>query len=116
VQDTAAAVRAVRDGQGLVVYPEGTFRRTAGLRPFKLGGFLIAAKAGVPLLPVTIRGTRSILRDGQQVPRPGRVSIAIGAPLISQGEEWNAALKLRDETRAEILRGCGEPDLTEAEE
>ena len=113
VQDAAAATDAVRAGQGLVVFPEGTFHRAPGLRPFKLGGFLVAAQAGVPLLPVTIRGMRSILRAGQKVPRPGRASISIGAPLIPEGTDWNAAVKLRDHARAEILRGCGEPDLLE---
>jgi 1-acyl-sn-glycerol-3-phosphate acyltransferase len=116
VQDAAAAVEAVRAGQGLVVYPEGTFRRAPGLRPFKLGGFLIAAQAGVPLLPVTIRGMRSTLRDGQWVPRPGRISISIGAPLTCEGADWGAAVELRDRARAEILRGCGEPDLVETED
>ena len=116
VQDAAAAVNAVRAGQGLVVYPEGTFRREPGLRPFKLGAFLVAAQAGVPLLPVTIRGTRSILRDGQRVPRPGRASISFGAPLVPEGGDWIAAVKLRDLARAEILRGCGEPDLVETQE
>ena len=113
VQDAAAATDAVRAGQGLVVFPEGTFHRAPGLRPFKLGGFLVAAQAGVPLLPVTIRGMRSILRDGQKVPRPGRASISFGVPLIPAGTDWNAAVKLRDHARAEILRGCGEPDLLE---
>jgi 1-acyl-sn-glycerol-3-phosphate acyltransferase len=113
VQDAGAAVEAVRAGQGLVVYPEGTFRRAPGLRPFKIGAFLVAAQAGVPLLPVAMRGTRSILRDGQKVIRPGRASISIGAPLIAEDTSWNAAVKLRDRARAEILRGCGEPDLVE---
>ena len=113
VQDAAVAIDAVRAGQGLVVYPEGTFRRAPGLRPFKIGAFLVAAQAGVPLLPVAMRGTRSILRDGQKVIRPGRASISIGSPLHSKGTSWNAAVDLRDRTRAEILRGCGEPDLVE---
>jgi len=116
VQDVAAAVDAVRAGQGLVVYPEGTFRRAPGLRSFKLGAFLIAAQAGVPLLPVTMRGMRSILRDGQKVLRPGRASISIGTPLLPEGADWNAVVKLRDRARAEILRGCGEPDLVETSE
>ncbi len=113
VQDAAVAIDAVRAGQGLVVYPEGTFRRAPGLRPFKIGAFLVAAQAGVPLLPVAMRGTRSILRDGQKVIRPGRASISIGSPLHSKGTSWNAAVDLRDRTRAEILRGCGEQDLVE---
>lgn len=114
VQDTATAIEAVRSGQGLVVYPEGTFRRAPGLRPFKIGAFLVAAQAGVPLLPVAIRGTRSILRDGQKVIRPGRAAISIGPPLVSEDATWNAAVDLRDRARTEILRGCGEPDLVEA--
>jgi 1-acyl-sn-glycerol-3-phosphate acyltransferase len=113
VQDTAAAIEAVRSGQGLVVYPEGTFRRAPGLRPFKIGAFLVAAQAGVPLLPVAIRGTRSILRDGQKVIRPGLASISIGAPLLAATASWQAAVQLRDRTREEILRGCGEPDLVD---
>ena len=113
IQDTAVAIEAVRAGQGLVVYPEGTFRRAPGLRPFKIGAFLVATQAGVPLLPVAIRGTRSILRDGQRVIRPGLASISISAPLIADETSWNAAVQLRDRARAEILRGCGEPDLVE---
>ncbi|MGC2577985.1 MAG: hypothetical protein WA376_10435, partial [Terrimicrobiaceae bacterium] len=70
----------------------------------------------VPLLPVTIRGMRSILRDGQTIPRPGRVAISIAVPLIAEGAGWNAAVKLRDRAREEILRGCGEPDLVEVED
>ena len=70
-------------------------------------------QAGVPLVPVTIRGIRSILRAGQKVPRPRRASISFGVPLIPEGTDWNAAVKLRDRARAEILRGCGEPDLLE---
>ena len=113
VRDAAAVVEAVRAGQGLVIYPEGTFRRAPGLRPFKIGAFLVAAQAGVPLLPVAMRGTRSILRDGQKIIRPGRVSISIGTPLVSEGTDWGAAVKLRNVARAEILRGCGEPDVVE---
>ena len=113
VRDAAAAVEAVRAGQGLVIYPEGTFRRAPGLRPFKIGAFLVAAQAGAPLLPVAMRGTRSILRDGQKIIRPGQVSISIGTPLVSEGNDWQAAVKLRNAARAEILRGCGEPDVVE---
>jgi 1-acyl-sn-glycerol-3-phosphate acyltransferase len=106
VQDAAAATDAVRAGQGLVVFPEGTFHRASGLRPFKLGAFLVAAQAGVPLLPVTIRGMRSILRDGQKVPRPGRASISIGAPIIHrtlQSRPMVCHCKLGIKSRTDLL-------------
>jgi 1-acyl-sn-glycerol-3-phosphate acyltransferase len=76
-----------------------------------MGAFVIAAQTGVPLLPVTIRGARSVLRDGSWFARRGAISVSVAAPLLPQGSDWNAAVALRDAARAEILRRCGEPDL-----
>jgi hypothetical protein len=60
-----------------------------------------------------LRGTRSVLRDGQWLFRRGPISATFGAPIEPQGADWAAALALRDRTRAEILRLCAEPDLSE---
>ncbi|ETZ99771.1 acyltransferase family protein [Mycobacterium kansasii 824] len=43
-------------GQSLVIFPEGRLARAPGLRPFHIGAFVVAAEAGVPALPVAIRG------------------------------------------------------------
>lgn len=111
VEDARQLARTARQGRRLVFFPEGTFTRTPGLLPFHLGAFVAAAEAGVPVIPVAIRGTRSILRDGQWFPRRGAIGIAIGAPLRPEGSDWSAAIKLRDAARMEILRHSGEPDL-----
>jgi len=74
---------------------------------------VIAAQAGIPVVPLALRGTRSALRDGQWLFRHSRLSLTIGAPIAPQGSDWNAAIQLRDAARAEILRLCGEPDLSE---
>lgn len=105
--------QSVREGKALVFFPEGTFDRMPGLLPFSMGAFLAAAEAGVPLVPVTIRGTRSILRSDSWFPRRGAVSMIISEPIMPKGSDWAAALQLRDTARAEILRHCGEPDLAE---
>jgi 1-acyl-sn-glycerol-3-phosphate acyltransferase len=76
-----------------------------------MGAFIVAAETGTPVVPVAIRGTRSILRDGSWFPRRGAINVAIGAPLVPKGADWSAALALRDAARAEILKSCGEPDL-----
>ena len=76
-----------------------------------MGAFVVAAQTGVPLVPVTMRGARSVLRDGSWFARRGTVVVTIAAPLTPQGSDWNAAVALRDAVRAEILRHCGEPDL-----
>ncbi len=111
VEDTAKLATAAQRGRSLVVFPEGTFGRASGVRPFRMGAFVVAAQTGTPVVPVALRGTRSILRDGSWFPRRGAVSVVIGEPLQAEGRGWAAALALREGTRAHILRWCGEPDL-----
>jgi 1-acyl-sn-glycerol-3-phosphate acyltransferase len=113
LEDVESFAEAVRGGDSLIVFPEGTFRRAPGLRPFRMGAFVVAARVGVPVVPLTLRGTRSVLRDGQWLFRRGPISATFGAPIEPQGTDWAAALALRDRTRAEILRLCAEPDLSE---
>ena len=72
---------AVRAGEALVVFAEGTLTRAPGLLPFHLGGFLAAATAGVPTVPMAIRGTRSALRDGEWFPRRLPISVEVGPPI-----------------------------------
>jgi 1-acyl-sn-glycerol-3-phosphate acyltransferase len=113
VEDTDRVLQAVCQGRPMLFFPEGTFGRAPGLRPFRMGAFVVAAQTGVPLVPMGISGTRSILRAGQWFPRRGAVSLTIGAPIMPQGTDWTAAIALRDAARAHILEYCGEPDLTQ---
>jgi 1-acyl-sn-glycerol-3-phosphate acyltransferase len=112
VEDTGRLVEAARAGRSLIVFPEGTFGRAAGLRQFRMGAFMVAAQSGTPVVPVALRGTRSILRDGSWFPRRGTVSVVIGEPVAPQGTDWAAARVLHDAARAHILQWCGEPDLS----
>jgi 1-acyl-sn-glycerol-3-phosphate acyltransferase len=111
VDDTDRVRHAVRQGRSMLFFPEGTFSRVPGLRPFRMGAFVVAAQTGVPLVPMGISGTRSILRAGQWFPRRGAVSVTIGTPIMPQGSEWTAAIALRDAARAQMLDYCHEPDL-----
>ena len=104
-----------RRGVSLIVFAEGTLKRATGLMPFRTGAFQAAAQAGIPVVPVALRGVRSVLRDGTWYLRRAPVAVTIGAPLAPQGTDWSAAVQLRDAVRAEILRHCGEPDLAPAE-
>ncbi len=113
VEDTGRFTVAARSGKSLIVFAEGTFLRMPGLLPFRMGAFVIAAQGGVPVVPVTLRGTRSALRDGQWLFHRSRLSITFSPPIEPSGNDFNAAIRLRDAARAEILRLCGEPDLSE---
>jgi 1-acyl-sn-glycerol-3-phosphate acyltransferase len=111
VEDAGLMVAEVSAGRSLIFFPEGTFRRMPGVLPFRMGAFVVAARSGMPVVPVTLRGTRSILRDGQWLFRRGAISVTFGEPIDPSGTEWNAAVALRDRAREEILRQCAEPDL-----
>ena len=112
-----AMSEAVRAGRVLVVFAEGTFTRAPGLRPFHLGGFLAAATAGAPTIPMAIRGTRSVLRDGTWFPRRGPIAVEIGSPIAAPTglDDMAAALRIRDATRRHIAAHCGEPELADAD-
>ena len=106
-----ALVQSAKEGASLIVFPEGTLMRHSGLMPFRAGAFQVAAQAGIPVVPVSLRGVRSVLRDETWYPRRAPIAATVGAPIAPDGEDWNAVLRLRDRARAEILQHCGEPDL-----
>jgi len=110
VEDVERVEQAARSGASPVFFPEGTFDRQPGLREFRLGAFLVAARTGLPVVPVGIRGARSILRDVSWFPRRGAAAVAVGTPVAASGREWADAVELRDRVRAELLLLSGEAD------
>lgn len=111
VEETNAALER---GESVVIYPEGTFTRTAGIRPFQLGAFKAAVDTQTPICPVAVRGARQILRDKTILPRPGRITVTYGPLVIpsrAAGDDWREIVRLRDMTREIIARGAGEPLL-----
>jgi 1-acyl-sn-glycerol-3-phosphate acyltransferase len=113
VEDARRVASALQAGRSLVFFPEGTFRRQPGLLPFHMGAFQAAVDAGAPVVPIVLRGTRSLLRDGQWLPRRRPITLDVGAPVAPQGSGWSAAVALRDAVRADMLRRLGEPDLAD---
>jgi 1-acyl-sn-glycerol-3-phosphate acyltransferase len=102
---TRMLLRDLQGGVSLAIFPEGTFKAEPGLLPFKNGAFVLAAKAGVPVVPVTIRGTRRVLGGGSRRFRWSPVSVEFGEPLPP-----GHAAAMRDAARAVVLARCGEPD------
>lgn len=111
---TRALMRRLLQGESLTVFAEGTFKPQTGLLPFKMGAFLMAARCRTPVVPVAIRGSRRLYGGGRRLPRWSALEIEITAPLSAAGEDRDAALALRDATRAVILHLCGEADLESA--
>jgi len=109
----AEARRADRD---FLFFPEGTFQRMPGLLPFHLGAFAAATEAGMPVVPIALRGTRSVLHGDDRLPRRGPLAVTIGAAIHPEpgAERWTETLRLAAAARAFLLAESGEPDLDEA--
>jgi 1-acyl-sn-glycerol-3-phosphate acyltransferase len=79
------AARALREGASFMIYPEGTRSRTGELLPFKKGGFIMAIKAGAPVVPVAIDGARAAMKKGSLIIRPVTVRLRFGPPVETAG-------------------------------
>jgi len=92
-------------------FPEGTFTRTPGLLKFHTGAFATAARAGCPVVPAVVRGTRRALAPSGALPLPGPLELQILAPLApAPAAPDKVAPELRDRARAAILAALGEPE------
>jgi 1-acyl-sn-glycerol-3-phosphate acyltransferase len=100
--------RRLHAGELLLLFPEGTFVRSPGLLPFRLGAFRAAVDAGRPIVPVAIRGTRDVLPDGTWLLRHGTIDVTIGAPHQPEAQGWPEMVRLRDRVLDDIARGSGE--------
>lgn len=111
VADAQALTQTVRAGRTVVFFPEGHRSPAPGLEPFRMGAFLVAARTGVPLVPVALQGTRALLPVGRLLPRRATVTVTVGPPLTTREVGWQGAVELQREARRLILRHGHEPDL-----
>lgn len=79
------AAERIAAGASVVIFPEGTRTRDGSLLPFKRGAFLLAARAGVPVIPFTINGSREINPPNRLELKPGTISVSFGTPIPTAG-------------------------------
>ena len=100
-QSFASALARLKAGTSILLFPEGTRSKVDTLLPFERGGFLLAMKTGLPIVPVGIRGTRAVQPKGSFAIRPGTVEVRYGAPIdcsqygIRRKAELNAEVRRR---------------------
>ncbi|MGA7792765.1 MAG: AMP-binding protein [Candidatus Acidiferrales bacterium] len=104
---------ALRRGESVFVFPEGTFSAQSGVRPFHLGAFKAAIAAQREIVPIALDGTRRALRDGTWLPRRGRIIITICPPIPPppSAEDWQQIVRVRESAREIIARFAREPLL-----
>ena len=97
----------VKRGGSPLVFPEETWTTDGRLLPFARGGFLVALKSGLPILPIGLEGPRLVLPPGEGVIWPRRVTVRIGEPIATSGLGVSRLRELVQLTRSRVdrLRG-----------
>ncbi|WP_327092039.1 1-acyl-sn-glycerol-3-phosphate acyltransferase [Nonomuraea sp. NBC_01738] len=85
-----AAADLIDDGNLFGIHPEGTRSPDGRLYRGKIGVAWLALKTGAPVLPVALSGTDKVLPLGAKLPRPAKVGITIGEPMVFEGDYRNA--------------------------
>ncbi|HEA68352.1 MAG TPA: 1-acyl-sn-glycerol-3-phosphate acyltransferase [Desulfobacterales bacterium] len=92
------AAKKIRNGASVLIFPEGTRSQDGNIRPFKKGGFALAVDSGVPVVPIVIHGTWSIMpKKGIRI-KPGNVVIEILKPI----ETSDYTRKTRDDLMEKV--------------
>jgi 1-acyl-sn-glycerol-3-phosphate acyltransferase len=96
------AAKTIQAGKSVLVFPEGTRTFDGDLRAFKKGGFVMAVRGGVPIVPVGIAGTRHIMPRGFLVPNAGHVVVVVGDPIDTSGYDVDSKEELMAIVRERI--------------
>ena len=95
----------MKNGVSVMIFPEGTRSRDGKIRPFKKGGFIMAVDSGVPIVPVILQGTRSIMEKSSLKINTGEVTLNIATPIATSGFSRNNKDDLIDSVRTAICEG-----------
>lgn len=111
VADANLIEQALKEKRAIVIFPEGTFTYATGLRSFKLGAFKLAVDTQTTILPLALKGTRTVLRSESHLFQWGTIDVTVLPPMTPQENDWKEVLRLKNETRKVISQHCGEPLL-----
>lgn len=106
VSATQKIEAALKAGDSVLIFPEGTFGTPLGLGPFKLGAFKTAVETRTPICPIILQGTRAVF--GSLPPRRGKIKVIIQKPISPDGNDWREIVRLRDLARSAIARRIAE--------
>jgi len=108
VRSIERAVARIQEGTSVLVFPEGTRSPDGKIHAFKKGGFTLAVKAGVPIVPISIRGSREVLPRGSLKVTPGEIEVIVGQPIRTDNRSPATRQGLMDDVREAIERGFGD--------
>lgn len=90
------ASRLTSHGLSLIIFPEGTRSRDGFLGKFKGGSIMLAMQAGLPLVPISVVGSRHVMRKGELTTKPGRVTVIVHEPVATAAAVEPSVAQVRE--------------------
>ncbi len=103
LQDMKKVLALLRDGKSIIIFPEGTRSRNGKVGRFKRGGFMLAYRSGVPIIPISINGSFDIMRRGSWLISPHPIRMVIHKPIEVTGLDREARQQLPEQVRQKII-------------
>lgn len=100
--------RLVDEAHSLIVFPEGTRSVDGAVGRFKKGSFLVAIDAGLPVVPVSVSGSRHVMRKGRLMVCPGKVRLTVHDPIPTAAVDREDVIALANRVREVVARGIEE--------
>lgn len=98
------AAQKIREGMSVVIFPEGSRSPDGSIQPFKKGGFTLAIKSKVPIIPISIIGSREIMPKGKLTVTSGEIRIRIDHPIDTQNYSLKDRKSLMEKVRQTISK------------
>ena len=109
IESINRGMKRLPKGTSIMVFAEGTRSPDGKIHPFKKGGFVLAIDYGLPILPITINGSRKVLPKGSVVFTPGEIEVIVGDPIDTRGYTRESLPELMERTRQVIVSSFKPP-------
>ncbi len=102
------AIERLKTGLSFLIFPEGTRSPDGRLRPFKKGSFVMAIRAQVPVVPVSVAGAHKAMRKGDPAVHPGSVTVKFHPPVDAKAYTMEQRDALAEKVQATVASGLPE--------
>jgi 1-acyl-sn-glycerol-3-phosphate acyltransferase len=105
------ATEKLKNGTSILIFPEGTRSKGNHINTFKRGPFLLAIRAETPIIPISINGTKNIIKSGWPWIHPEKVKVHIDSPIKTEGLEEKDALILKNKIQDIVCKNFKKLEL-----
>jgi 1-acyl-sn-glycerol-3-phosphate acyltransferase len=108
------ASRLTSNGLSLIIFPEGTRSPTGMMGKFKGGSIMLAMQAGLPIVPISVIGSRHVMKKGELTTRPGHVTLIVHQPIEVPANPEPAVHEVRElaDRVREVIRPAVEAEAS----